>query len=176
MHSILEKEFGSPLEEKSESVKEFLLSHDEDGYTALHRAVYSGQHEATKVGKITRGSISASTFSELALVQKRELRMVGDRSTVLPSGTNFPVFSYSLRPGLTLLRVSFCFHDVLTILTSLITKRQFSMRTMSWAKYLQLNVRVNLCTSLYVQLHTCVHRWNGSVDKSGWPMAFLVVR
>lgn len=49
MKSILESEIGPGWSGQAERLKEFLLAKDADGYTALHRAVYSGQVPAAEV-------------------------------------------------------------------------------------------------------------------------------
>ncbi|VDD80640.1 unnamed protein product [Mesocestoides corti] len=48
MQRILKTEVGENLDEKKAELVEFLFAHDSDGYTALHRAVYSGQYDAAK--------------------------------------------------------------------------------------------------------------------------------
>lgn len=53
MKSILESEVGPSWADEPERLNEFLLAKDEDGYTALHRAVYSGQVLAAEVMNIS---------------------------------------------------------------------------------------------------------------------------
>ncbi|VDN98898.1 unnamed protein product [Rodentolepis nana] len=56
MKSILESEIGPNWADEAKRLKDFLLAKDEDGYTALHRAVYSGQVPAAEVFLIRSGA------------------------------------------------------------------------------------------------------------------------
>lgn len=49
MRSVLETQIGSEWQVQRPKLDEFLLAHDDDGYTALHRAVYSGHLPAAEV-------------------------------------------------------------------------------------------------------------------------------
>lgn len=49
MRSILETEVGPNWADNTEETMKFLLAKDADGYTALHRAAYSGQVPAAEV-------------------------------------------------------------------------------------------------------------------------------
>ncbi|VDM31646.1 unnamed protein product [Hydatigera taeniaeformis] len=46
--SVLQTEIGPDWANHPSKLKEFLLAHDDDGYTALHRAVYSGHVETAE--------------------------------------------------------------------------------------------------------------------------------
>ncbi|KAM7532966.1 hypothetical protein Aperf_G00000123536 [Anoplocephala perfoliata] len=48
MKSVLESEIGPDWADQPEKLSEFLLAKDADGYTALHRAAYSGQISAAE--------------------------------------------------------------------------------------------------------------------------------
>lgn len=49
MKSVFEAEIGPDWANQPTRLEEFLLAHDDDGYTAFHRAVYSGHIEAAEV-------------------------------------------------------------------------------------------------------------------------------
>ncbi|KAM3184319.1 hypothetical protein ACTXT7_008600 [Hymenolepis weldensis] len=61
MKSILESEVSPIWADEPERLSEFLLAKDEDGYTALHRAVYSGQVLAAEFLIRTGANIESQT-------------------------------------------------------------------------------------------------------------------
>ncbi|VUZ40183.1 unnamed protein product [Hymenolepis diminuta] len=61
MKSILESEVGPSWVDEPERLNEFLLAKDDDGYTALHRAVYSGQVLAAEFLIRTGANIESQT-------------------------------------------------------------------------------------------------------------------
>nr|CDS31712.1 ankyrin repeat domain containing protein 49 [Hymenolepis microstoma] len=97
MKSILESEVGPNWADEPEKLKGFLLAKDGDGYTALHRAVYSGQVPAaeflirsganveSKTEDGWRPLHSAAFWNQLACVQLL-LEVGADITAVTSSG------------------------------------------------------------------------------------------
>ncbi|KAH9277701.1 Ankyrin repeat domain-containing protein 49 [Echinococcus granulosus] len=97
MKSVFEIEIGPDWANQPSRLKEFLLAHDDDGYTALHRAVYSGHvetaefllrhgaHLETQTVDGWRPLHSAAFWNQLACVQLL-LEVGADVTAVTSSG------------------------------------------------------------------------------------------